>query len=94
MSDYFEEDLTFLIPTKTIRLNNKGDWDSIEPLEGEVFTDSMPTVPGNQVKRVFMAQDKNYVYWLMEMADGKPVVSSGFSYAINFFMDPAKSDNI
>jgi len=84
----------YKIPTKTIRLKNREDWDGVEPVSMENFNfrDTMPTIAGTAISRAFIAQDTKYVYWLMEFSDGKPSARSGVSYAAQFFVEPAKKD--
>jgi len=84
----------YKIQTKTIRLKNKEDWDGIEPvpMNDLQIRDTMPNVAGNTISRVALAQDKQYVYWLMEFSDGTPSVKTGVSYSIMIQMDPVKSE--
>jgi len=84
----------YRIPTKTIRLKNREDWNGVEPvpMKDFDFRDTMPNLAGTAFKRVFLAQDTKYVYWLMEFSDGKPAVNTGVNYAINCYVEPGNKE--
>jgi hypothetical protein len=87
---YISELLTFRIPTAAIKVDGKKeDWAGV-PIVPDIVSafDAAPDASGSQVHSVRICQDGRYVYWMLELADGKPAKRTGIAYGVEFHYDP------